>query len=69
MATAKRHYFVVNQLGQSANRQGAFESREAAIEWAEKNYRQFPCWLVPAEYIGVIAPTPLNAEGKKVSAE
>lgn len=43
----KRPHFVVNQLGQSADRRGPFESREAAEEWAQKHYN-YPAWAVPA---------------------
>jgi len=69
-APAKRitHFFVLNQLGQSAHRHGAFESREAAEAWVKAHYN-FPCWLVPAEYIGNMPAQPLDAEGKKFVPE
>ena len=43
----KLHYFVINQLGQSADRRGPFESEEAAVEWAD-TLCPFPAWVVPA---------------------
>ena len=59
MATAaksKQHFFVVNQLGQSADRRGPFESAEAAAEWAEKNYA-YPAWVVPAVPVMIVLVT------------
>lgn len=47
-APRKYHYFVINQLGQSADRRGPFESREAAETWADANYN-YPAWVIPAE--------------------
>jgi len=41
------HYFVVNQNMQSADRRGPFESEEAALEWADKNYN-YVSWVIPA---------------------
>jgi hypothetical protein len=55
MATAKKHYFLINQLGQSAARRGPFESAEAAREWAEKNYANYPAWILPVEPVGTLA--------------
>lgn len=46
-AAKKMHYFVVNQLGQSADRRGPFESEEAALEWADAHYH-YAAWVVPA---------------------
>lgn len=63
-AVAKKHYFVMNQHGQSANRQGAFESAEAAREWAGKVYTNYPCWIVAAEPVGNARP--LNKDGEPV---
>jgi hypothetical protein len=70
MAVAKKttHYFVINQLGQSAHRHGAFESEEAAKTWVKAKYN-FPCWLVPAEYIGNMPAQPLDADGNKIRPE
>lgn len=48
MPAVKRHYFVINQLGTSADRRGPFVSAEAARTWADKHYN-FPAWIVPAE--------------------
>ena len=69
MATAaksKQHFFVVNQLGQSADRRGPFESAEAAAEWAEKNYA-YPAWVVPAIPVGRgVSHRPLDKNGNPV---
>jgi hypothetical protein len=46
--TRQYHYFVINQLGQSADRRGPFESREAATEWAATRYG-YPAWILSAE--------------------
>lgn len=61
---AERHYFVINQQGISADRRGPFVSAAAAKEWVEKNY-PFPCWVVPAEYIGAVEHKPLNGDGQR----
>lgn len=53
MATPVKHYFVINQQGLSARRNGPFSSKEDAQEWINAHYRQWPCWIVPAEYAGV----------------
>lgn len=60
---AVEHYFVVTAMGTSAHRHGPFESREAAKDWAKKHYANWPCWLLPAEYIGSVAPRPLDKDG------
>ena len=59
-------YFVISRLGTSVHRKGAFESRDAAIEWVSKNYAGQPCWLVAAEYIGTTPHKPLGADGYPV---
>lgn len=46
-AAKKYHYFVVNQLGSSADRRGPFESEEAALEWADEHYG-YAAWVIPA---------------------
>lgn len=51
MTAPKKHYFVINQLGQSADRRGPFESREAAEAWAEKYYAH-PAWVFAVEPVG-----------------
>lgn len=48
MPAGKRHYFVINQLGSSADRRGPFASAEVARKWAHKHYN-YPAWIVPAE--------------------
>lgn len=48
MATAKKHYFLLNALGQSAARRGPFESPEAAREWCRKFFPH-PAWVVAVE--------------------
>jgi len=66
MAVAKKHYFVINQLGQSADRRGPFESAEAAREWAEKQYH-YPAWIIPAEPVGAgVSHRPLDKDGNPV---
>lgn len=65
---AEKHYFVINQMGQSADRRGPFVSAAAAKEWAERVYR-YPCWIVPAEYIGAMEHLPLDGKGHKVVRE
>lgn len=60
-----KHYFVVNQHHQSVHMKGPFESREAAREFVDKYRPSAPCWLIPAEYFGVVEHTPLNGEGQK----
>lgn len=51
MPVKKYHYFVINQLGGSADRRGPFVSEEAAATWAEKFYN-YPAWVIPALPIG-----------------
>lgn len=65
MAAAEKHYFVINQQGLSADRRGPFVSAQAAKDWAKEFYR-FPCWVIPAEYIGVMNYKPLNEKGERV---
>lgn len=66
MAVKKQHFFVVNQLGQSADRRGPFESAEAARTWAEKFYH-YPAWIIPAEPVGqAVNHRPLDADGNPV---
>lgn len=66
MAVKKQHFFVINQLGQSADRRGPFETAEAAREWAEKNYH-YPAWIVPAEPVGQgVSHKPLDKNGERV---
>jgi hypothetical protein len=48
VAAKKQPVFLINQLGQSVDRRGAFESAEAAKAWAEKHYH-YPAWIVPVE--------------------
>lgn len=65
----KYHYFVVNQLGQSADRRGPFISREAAEKWAEKFY-SYPAWIIPAEPVGrARTMRVLGADGNPVTEE
>jgi hypothetical protein len=65
----KKHYFVINQTGMSADRRGPFESAEAAREWADKNYH-YPAWIVPAEPVGAAAHhRPLSAKGEPVTED
>lgn len=45
------HYFLINQLGQGANRLGPFVSYEAAEHYAEHHYH-YPAWIVPAVPVG-----------------
>jgi hypothetical protein len=68
MAVAKKqHYFVINQMGQSADRRGPFVSAEAARQWAEKHY-DYPAWIVPAEPVGkAVSSRPLDADGNRVT--
>lgn len=66
MAVPKKHYFLINQLGQSVDRRGPFESADAARSWCEENY-QYPCWIVPAEPVGLAVDLrPLNKDGMPV---
>ena len=65
MAAAK-HFFVVNPQGQSVHLKGPFESREAAAEWVRKHRSHAPCWLIPAEYFGLVKHSPLGADGMPV---
>lgn len=51
MPVARKPHFVMNQLGQSADRRGPFESLEAAEYWAENHYG-YPAWTVPAAPAG-----------------
>lgn len=60
------HYLVINSLGQSVHRRGAFESADAAREWVKNYYAGYPCWLLPVEYIGVPESKPLNKDGNTV---
>lgn len=62
---AEKHYFVINQEGKSAHRRGAFVSADAARKWAGKHY-PYPCWLLPAEYIGAMDPKALDENGEPV---
>lgn len=63
---AIKHFFVVGQSGQSVHLKGPFVSREAAAAFV-KQYRPLaPCWLVPAEYFGLVDYTPLNGDGQRV---
>lgn len=64
MATVK-HYFVVGPSGQSVHLKGPFESREAAAEFVKRNRPHAPCWIMPAEYFGLVDHTPLNADGQR----
>lgn len=63
-APTEKHYFVINALGQSADRRGPFESPAAAHEWIKTNYH-YPCWIVAAEYAGEAPHSPLNGKGVK----
>ena len=65
---ADRHYFVINQEGRSAHRKGPFTTAAAARAWAERFYR-FPCWIIGAEYAGVVEHRPLNEKGDPVTPE
>lgn len=65
---AERHYFVINQHGQSATRRGPFVSAAAAKAWVEKNYK-FPCWITSAEYVGIVEFRPLNEKGDPIPRE
>lgn len=68
MTAPAKHYFVINQLGQSADRRGPFVSAEAARKWAEKNYR-FPAWIIPAEPVGIgVYHAVLDENGKPVQS-
>lgn len=62
---AVKHYFVVNQQGQSIHLKGPFESREAAAEFVKRYRAHASCWLIPAEYFGLVDHTPLNGDGQK----
>jgi hypothetical protein len=69
MAIAKKHVFVINQLGQSADRRGPFKDAEAAKAWAEKHYH-YPAWLVPAEPVGAgLNHRVLDADGNPVQED
>jgi hypothetical protein len=48
----KTHYFILNAQALSATRKGPFDSREAALEWAQKNFAHYPYWLLPVEAVG-----------------
>lgn len=71
MAVAKKttHVFVINQLGQSAHRHGAFVDADAARAWIKKVNYSTPCWLVPAEYAGNMPAQPLDGDGNKIRPE
>ena len=62
---APKHYFVVNPQGQSIHLKGPFESREAAAEFVKRYRPHAPCWLIPAEYFGLVDHKPLNGDGTK----
>jgi hypothetical protein len=62
---ATKHYFVVGSSGASIHLKGPFASREAARAFVDRYRANAPCWLVPAEYFGVIDHTPLNENGEK----
>jgi hypothetical protein len=65
-AVTKKHYFVINQLGQSADRRGPFASADAARKWAEEQYH-YPAWIVPAEPVGKgLTHMPLDENGQSV---
>lgn len=63
---APKHYFVLNQQGQSIHLKGPFESREAARQFVDKHRSHAPCWLMPAEYFGVVDHKPLDENGNPV---
>lgn len=63
------HCFVVSSQCTSAHRHGPFVDREAALKWAAKHYASWPCWLLPAEYIGSVPPRCLDADGNLISGE
>lgn len=63
---APKHYFVIGQSGQSIHLKGPFASREAAREFVDKHRRHAPCWIMPAEYFGVLEHRPLDGEGSPV---
>lgn len=65
MAASEKHYFVINQMGTSADRRGGFVSAQAARDWATKHY-PYPCWILPVEYIGAMEFKPLDSEGNRV---
>jgi hypothetical protein len=72
MAATKKnpeHYFVITAMGASAHRHGPFVDRDTAIAWVRKHYANWPCWLMPGEYIGVVSVQPLNADGERIAQE
>ena len=66
---AVKHYFVIGPQGQSVHWKGPLESREAAAQFVKQYRPSAPCWLVPAEYFGLVDHVALDADGKKVPRE
>lgn len=60
------HHFVIGQQGQSIHLKGPFISREAAAEFVGKHRTHAPCWILPAEYFGVVKHKPLDGDGQPV---
>ena len=66
---AEKHYFVIGPSGQSVHLKGPFATREVAKVWVAKYRPHAPCWIVPAEYFGLVDHTPLDEDGKKPPKE
>lgn len=66
---AERHFFLINHEGRSACRRGPFVSAQAAKDWAAKNCRSFPVWVIPAEFVGVVPFRPTDAKGEPVAVK
>jgi hypothetical protein len=64
-----KHVFVIGRQGTAVNMRGPFIDEQAAHEWIRAYRPGAPCWLVPAEYAGLVPHAPLDKDGKPVTRE